>query len=400
MQKNFFFLLMMALFYSCNISSDTNKDVIRIDMQQNAGEQAIENRIKAIRIVPLETNEESLISQIRKIKQMDSQWYVLEYNDSPIKRFDSDGRFLNTIGQKGQGPGEFVQISDFAVSRNANDISIFAWNGNKKCIRMDSNNRLLSETDMLFPFTECYRMSDSDYLLHLNNGVVADQKTHYLYRINDNYEIKEAYFPKKAPHDIMYSFEQTYFATGSNNDILYLREYNDTVYSINPSGGIAAKYHLDFGKVWYSERFLSDFHERNFMEIHQELNRRGYPKFIAYSENPDYLCVKYTRQQNKEDVDYITLYSKKKKKADNFQIGKSSFAALFSNLQAYNAPYFTSFISASDFLDMASSLSEENPFYKEIKSLAGKINEGDNPLLVLFEFKQIDTLVNGESLNN
>lgn len=385
MKKIFLSLLLVYSFYSCNAKGTTDKSVERIDMLQGLGSHNIENLIKSIRIIPLETNDASLIHQIKKIKKVDQNWYVLDYNDSPIKRFSQDGHFITQIGKKGQGPGEFVQICDFAVTGDT--VNIFAWSGNKKCIRMSSDNTLLYETNMLFPFDECHKTKDNDYLLHVGNGVVSDENSHYLYRINDKYQVKNKDFPKKEPYDIMYTFYQKYFATGSNNDILYLREYNDTIYSINKSDEIKPKYKLDFGKIWYSEQFLKDFHGKNFMDIHREFNSREYPKFIVYSENQDYLFVKYTRQQNDTDIDYISLYSKKEKKAYNFNVEKNSLSALLLNLQEYNDPYFSSFITASDFLNIASSLDGDNPLYKEVKALAKKIKEEDNPLLVLLEFK-------------
>lgn len=385
MQKIFFFLLLVYSFYSCNAEGTTNKGVVRIDMLQGLGTHNIENLIKSIQIIPLETNDASLIHQIRKIKKVDQNWYVLDYNDSPIKRFSQDGHFITQIGKKGQGPGEFVQISDFVVTKDT--VNIFAWSGNKKWIRMSNDNTLLYETNMLFPFDECHKTNDNDYLLHVGNGIVSNEKSHYLYQINDKYQVKNKDFPKKAPYDIMYTSYQKYFATGGNDDILYLREYNDTIYSINQADEVKPKYQLDFGKVWYSEQFLKDFHGKNFMDIHKEFNSREYPKFIVYSENLDYLFVKYTRQQNDTDTDYISLYSKKEKKAYNFKVEKNSLSALLPNLQEYNDPYFSSFITASDFLNIAYSLEGDNPLGKEVKNFAEKIKEEDNPLLVLLELK-------------
>jgi hypothetical protein len=47
--------------------------------------------------------------------------YVLDYGDLKIKRFASDGRFLNEYGKgKGEGPGEFKNPTDFAIDGNYN----------------------------------------------------------------------------------------------------------------------------------------------------------------------------------------------------------------------------------------------------------------------------------------
>jgi hypothetical protein len=41
--------------------------------------------------------------------------YISDYQDQDIKVFDSDGAYLQTIGRKGEGPGEFQALFDFAI---------------------------------------------------------------------------------------------------------------------------------------------------------------------------------------------------------------------------------------------------------------------------------------------
>jgi hypothetical protein len=43
----------------------------------------------------------------------DENIYVLDSGNHRIQKFDKDGRFLQTIGKKGQGPGEFENPGDF-----------------------------------------------------------------------------------------------------------------------------------------------------------------------------------------------------------------------------------------------------------------------------------------------
>ncbi len=53
--------------------------------------------------------------------EVDSQEniYVLDWKNKTVKKYDKDGRFLQNIGQKGQGPGEFSSILvDSCLDRN------------------------------------------------------------------------------------------------------------------------------------------------------------------------------------------------------------------------------------------------------------------------------------------
>ena len=44
--------------------------------------------------------------------------YLVDRQDQVIKVFDSDGKFIRTIGSKGSGPGEFQMIGDLVITKD------------------------------------------------------------------------------------------------------------------------------------------------------------------------------------------------------------------------------------------------------------------------------------------
>jgi hypothetical protein len=54
--------------------------------------------------------------------------YVLDSGNHRIQKFDKDGRFLQTIGKKGQGPGEFENPGDFFIDEQD---SMYVLDGQK-----------------------------------------------------------------------------------------------------------------------------------------------------------------------------------------------------------------------------------------------------------------------------
>lgn len=70
--------------------------------------------IDSIKIIPLETTDESLITHIEKILLTpDKQMIIL--NSTGIILFDSEGKFLFRIGKIGRAPGEYQKIYDICL---------------------------------------------------------------------------------------------------------------------------------------------------------------------------------------------------------------------------------------------------------------------------------------------
>ncbi len=68
-----------------------------------------------IQLIPLETTPESLIRGITQIKFFENRYYIHDYRRSQIFVFDKEGYFLFTLNEKGNGPGQYLNLSDFAI---------------------------------------------------------------------------------------------------------------------------------------------------------------------------------------------------------------------------------------------------------------------------------------------
>jgi hypothetical protein len=65
-----------------------------------------------------EGREEYMFSLIRSISVDENERiYVLDFEESHIKIFDRDGKYIQTVGKKGQGPGEMSAPSGMLISK-------------------------------------------------------------------------------------------------------------------------------------------------------------------------------------------------------------------------------------------------------------------------------------------
>lgn len=118
---------------------ESSERITTIDVTQKADEISIDlsDLSDNIKLVKLETNEESLIEYFYGIV---GDKYIISINENNILQFSSDGSFIGTIAVRGGGPNEFNQLDAFVLDDKErflmyHDISrsnIFKYNLDKR----------------------------------------------------------------------------------------------------------------------------------------------------------------------------------------------------------------------------------------------------------------------------
>ena len=71
---------------------------------------------KNARTIILEFEEDCMIGRIDELQVFDECFYILDrFYAKSLFVFDMEGKFLRKIGSLGQGPGEYIRISDFTI---------------------------------------------------------------------------------------------------------------------------------------------------------------------------------------------------------------------------------------------------------------------------------------------
>ena len=96
-----------------------------------------------IRAIELELTDESMINpdRINKVHLFDNLVFISEPNQMLV--FDMEGKFIRSIGTKGQGPGEYRYIKSFTVDEKNRIIYIIC--DNHKIIGYDLNGKYVKE---------------------------------------------------------------------------------------------------------------------------------------------------------------------------------------------------------------------------------------------------------------
>lgn len=145
MNKILIFLLgFLLLLHSCTIE---NKDLasasLFVDADCEVKNLRMSDLYSELRYIRLETSPESLISQVYKIIPFADRFLVVDRESVKIFLFGIDGQFISTIGNKGDGPEDFVGISD--VTTDPLNNRIFVLDSSRKQVQVYGADGLYHE---------------------------------------------------------------------------------------------------------------------------------------------------------------------------------------------------------------------------------------------------------------
>jgi len=95
------------------------------------------------------------------------QWkHLHHFQDQVIKVFGSDGKYIRTIGAKGNGPGEFQRISGLAVTKYGKLVVIDGRA--RRTSFFDSSGQFLKSFQWRKHYYDFYLIKSSSYLIREN----------------------------------------------------------------------------------------------------------------------------------------------------------------------------------------------------------------------------------------
>jgi WD40 repeat protein len=167
---------------------------------------------------------------------MNNNIYIADTELHEIKKFSSNGDFITKMGRKGQGPGEFEEItaicSDdssnvFAFDRNQMRITVFSGEGQyKKTIRLNISTwfdakRLIVSNNQILVFGT---LGNDLELFHRfdNSGKKINSFGKYEFIQNEKYE------------KMSLNASPGYFCIVNSDEIIYTRDhYDNTIFIYN-----------------------------------------------------------------------------------------------------------------------------------------------------------------------
>lgn len=324
------------------------------------------------KLIFLETIPESFIAEISKIYIRDNYLYILDKKTQKVFIFNDQGKFIRLIKNRGNGPGEYIQIIDIAIDSKGRLVLYADLPG--KIIFFSDKGDFLYEKKLKESYMGMAIGEKSFYFLNFP----TKRQTLTIINIQNGRKIK---LLKSLPEYNNIFLEG--YSISSTNNVMLTRRFDACVYSmINDSIKIMCK--IDFGKSFITENFLSQYAKsRSFFKkcfdnniIFTLVNTQLILDKLVFNTNLAQMHIISTKDEKVYSINRlvdsslgINVYPSQRVLID----GESRC------LGFVFYPELLMHISES----LKNDKSAKNPFCNEISN----INENSNPLLVLYMFK-------------
>jgi len=233
-------------------------------------------------LIPLETKTESVFN-FRNIKIADNVIFI--EGRGSLYTFDRSGNFLNPIGRKGQGPGEYTGLYDFFFNTDTPTVFIKDW---VKFLEYDFKGNFIRsvgipKSEDYGRFSKCSHVGDNLFISHIS----YDGKNRYKCCLfNGNGDIVKC-FPNYLFYEMIDRFSDKYQHALSPilvDKRMYLKDLiNDTLYILENSN-LKPAYVFESGKYKIPLKYLQVFDMQdpaptNSFEI---IKIVGTPKYFFY----------------------------------------------------------------------------------------------------------------------
>ena len=278
--------------------SQTAIDIPTVEFEE-VTEYDFGQKFKNIHCVQLEATDESLLTEIKAIVAADSVLVVLD-DFSHVYAFDrATGKFLNSIGSLGEGPGEYFRATDICLTPDK-DIAVLdharrSINFYDISGRFVRKSKKIDDTDSFESFTA---VGKTGYLICNNIFSVAEKghddgnKMYSFHNIDGTTYRFEDYSPLSVENEI--SFISTRPFAGMGEYVSFLKCLNDTLFRMDEDRNIRPVLVLKTKKPMPDVKELSDYCRGKFDLMKLESYCRYTETFIGFDkiyETDSMICL-------------------------------------------------------------------------------------------------------------
>lgn len=240
--------ILCTVFFICCKSTQTEENTTEVKTliyKESLGALKDTTFFKSAVMLPLETNDSSLIGNTQRIYKAEDNLFILNAYFNKIVIYNKDGKFINSIHNKGNGPKEYIDLGDICVDNRNKELIVLCTRPSKLQF-YSYEGKFLREKDL-----------GDNYYAHIG----TDGKYIYLHdgsNINQSKEI--AIYDRELNHlgdtlEYANTFKNNeigtvnHFGSGhcmtQDSSIHFTKEFDNIIYEAK-NGKVYPKYILDF----------------------------------------------------------------------------------------------------------------------------------------------------------
>lgn len=371
--------------------TDVSKDVLFVELENKIKDQDetayLSKAVKKLTYIPLETDTNCLVSNIRKIVFYNNTILISDFNR--VFQFSSTGKFMGMVGRKGEGPSDYRQASVLAKNEKEDRLYLV---GPKKINIYDEKLSFINavsfgDDGMFIPPMSGVMTSNEHLLLYIGGlgKAPGDTTTMYSYIELDT----QGNTIRKIPNTTPIVSEPISMRTNYNlplyrygGKVNYMDDGNDTLFTIT-SNGISLPY-----AIFHLGTQKRDIHTTPRTPQEAEAYT-SYPLISSLLEKDDLFYLSFSWKQKTHRV----IYDKQTEQLTNLGIdgltndidggppffprAKDANGTLISWVEA---EAFREHILSQDYQTQKAKYGQA---FEDAWTLANKLEEDDNPVLLI-----------------
>lgn len=303
--KNLFSLLISFLVVACSTTNKHNVNIVEFETPTHESLFSV-GLLNVAGAVTLHGEGSPIISPDSKVIIHNGVMHFFDKQTMVVSRFDSHGKFINSVGIVGRGPGEYIRADDFCIDINNGDIEYLSLTEQNISKYSSSGGFIANQKIPGYPYS--FTKYPNGYYLFCKGPVDDTDSTigkAQLYLTDGDGNVKKTYLPVEENNalpgpafdeSIQVSNGRVFFKTWFTGDIhLITQENAELVLTV------------DFKGRAYEKNILEKSTE-DFMTFLQSINPYNIDRYL---ESDQYLYM-YVADAMFEKFAHI-VYNKKTK---------------------------------------------------------------------------------------
>lgn len=364
------------------------KNVVTIAVPPPTDKMKASDIFEDFKYIPLESSEKSLMGQYQDICIYENRIFVHDIETNMIYIFNIQGKFINKVGKRGNGPGEFFQPESMTIDPFRKQLLVydtfiknifyFTLDGvflhsDQMAIMSNQNFKVISPNLIAFGVN---RTCENSQLKEMNkyNIIYTDSALNVrggVYKEEENY----------IPHFSLPCF------SSNNQQVYYTPPYTSDIYEF-VGDTLVGKLYLDYSK-WKNHFNLDKLKTL-------EANKKGGYYYNTIHVSPPvlssnrFLFFETITEESRDN--FHSYYDKVTGRILSFNIYtmEAENDLLFTTVLASNENYFIGYISASSLIYLKENRNKNGiAMSPEISNMIDSLYTDDNDVIVLFKLKPI-----------